>query len=131
MHPQRTGWSPRIRQQAAIGRRGSHPGQDTIEWVENYQSKAEHPSMLFAGMSCALLTPEGPEPGQKVPRYQVPDRMVHSALAEYGLGTPSLTGDESSENNSTALADLDRRQACESLRDCEWVSPEAIDEWLE
>jgi len=27
------------------------PGQDHIEWVENYQSKAEYPSMLFAGMT--------------------------------------------------------------------------------
>jgi [acyl-carrier-protein] S-malonyltransferase len=27
------------------------PGQDDIEWVENYQSKAEYPSMLFAGMT--------------------------------------------------------------------------------
>merc|ERR1711865_815972 len=27
------------------------PDQDDVEWVENYQSKAEYPSMLFAGMT--------------------------------------------------------------------------------
>ena len=36
------------------------PGQDHIEWVENYQSKAEYPSMLFAGMTCEHLIPPLP-----------------------------------------------------------------------
>ena len=63
------------------------PDQDTIEWVENYQSKAEYPSMLFAGMTCKPPHPR-PFPRVLIPVTQtmasalvVASQMGHGQLA--------------------------------------------------